>query len=98
MEMPAFQEVYETYQADGVVIIGVGVNDNENSLRSFAQSINITYPIIWDRTSEVARKYRIRSLPTTYRIDQEGYIRGVAVGALTKDQLIAAIEELQKEP
>ena len=96
MEMPAFQEVYEEY--DGrVVIIGVGVNDSEANLLGFAKEKGITYPIIWDRTSEVARKYRIRSLPTTYRIDQKGVMTGVAMGALTKEQLVQAIESMLAE-
>ena len=93
MEMPAFEEVYETYK-DQVVVIGVGVNDSEANLLGFAKEKGITYPIVWDRTSEVARKYRIRSLPTTYRIDQQGVMTGVAVGALNKEQLVKAIEAM----
>ncbi len=93
MEMPAFEEVYETYK-DQVVVIGVGVNDSEANLLGFAKEKGITYPIVWDRTSEVARKYRIRSLPTTYRIDQHGVMTGVAVGALNKEQLVKAIESM----
>ena len=93
-EMPAFEEVYEEY-GDQIVIIGVGINDSEENLIKFAKSIGITYPITYDRTSEIARHYRIRSLPTTYRINQKGEIQGVAQGGLTKDQLIQAIEGLQ---
>ncbi len=96
MEMPAFQAVYEKY-GDDVVIIGVGINDSEANLIGFAREKGITYPIVWDRTSEVARKYRIRSLPTTYKIDRNGVMTGVAVGALTKEQLIAAIETMLQE-
>ncbi|HEY81290.1 MAG TPA: TlpA family protein disulfide reductase [Caldilineae bacterium] len=96
MEMPAFQEVYEAYDGK-VVIIGVGVNDSEANLLGFVKEKGITYPIIWDRTSEVARKYRIRSLPTTYKIDQQGLMTGVAMGALTKEQLVAAIETMLGE-
>ncbi len=93
MEMPGFQNIYEKY-GDDVVIIGVGINDSKGNLIEFAKSIGVTYPIVHDRTSEIARHYRIRSLPTTYRIDQEGRVQGVAVGALTEDQLTKAIEEL----
>ena len=93
MEMPGFQKVYEQY-GDDVMIIGVGINDSPGNLIEFAKSIGVTYPIVHDRTSEVARHYRIRSLPTTYRIDQEGRVRGVAVGALNEDQIVKAIEEL----
>lgn len=93
MEMPGFQKIYEKY-SDDVVIIGVGINDSPGSLIEFANSIGVTYPITNDRTSEIARHYRIRNLPTTYRIDQEGKIRGVAVGALSEEQLVKAIEEL----
>jgi len=93
MEMPGFQKIYEQY-GDDVVIIGVGINDSAGNLIEFAKSIGVTYPIVHDRTSEIARHYRIRSLPTTYRIDQEGRIQGVAVGALNEEQLVKAIEEL----
>ncbi len=93
MEMPSFQKVYEKYD-NQVIIIGVGINDSPGNLIQFAKSINVTYPITHDRTSEIARHYRIRSLPTTYRIDQEGRIRGVAMGALSEEQLTKAIEEL----
>ena len=93
MEMPSFQKVYEDYDGE-VMIIGVGINDSAENLVEFAKSIGVTYPIVHDRTSEIARHYRIRSLPTTYRIDQEGRVRGVAVGALTEEQLNNAIQEL----
>jgi len=93
-EMPAFEEVYKQYGDDDVVIIGVGINDSEENLVKFAKSIGITYPIVYDRTSEIARHYHIRSLPTTYRINQKGEIQGVAQGGLNQDQLIQAIEEL----
>ena len=96
MEMPAFQKVYEEY-GDDVVIIGVGINDSPGNLTKFAKSIGVTYPITHDRTSEIARHYRIRSLPTTYRIDQEGRVRGVAVGALDEEHLVNAIKELLNE-
>lgn len=95
-EMPSFEEVYEEY-GDQIVIIGVGINDSKGNLISFAKSVGVTYPIVWDRTSEIARHYRIRSLPTTYRIDQKGQIRGVAQGGLQKEQLVKAIEALLAE-
>ncbi len=93
-EMPAFEEVYKHYADDGVIIIGVGINDSEENLVKFAKSIGVTYPIVYDRTNEIARKYHIRSLPTTYRINQKGEIQGVAQGGLSQGQLIQAIEEL----
>ena len=92
-EMPAFEKVYEKYDGK-VVIIGVGINDSKENLIRFAKSIGVTYPIVNDRTSEIARHYRIRSLPTTYRINQKGEIQGVAVGGLNEEQLIQAIEDL----
>ncbi|RUA17562.1 MAG: TlpA family protein disulfide reductase [Clostridia bacterium] len=92
-EMPAFEKIYEKYDGK-VVVIGVGINDSKGNLIRFAKSIGVTYPIVNDRTSEIARNYHIRSLPTTYRINQKGEIHGVAVGGLSEEQLIQAIEDL----
>jgi thioredoxin-related protein len=43
-------------------------------VRNFAKSMDIPYPIVM-ATEEVARDYRVTSIPTTFFIDKEGKIR-----------------------
>ena len=42
--------------------------------------IDLTFEILFDRTSQVSQQYAVRGLPTTYLIDKKGKIRYRAVG------------------
>ena len=71
-EMPYFQEMWEEYEAQGVIFVGVAVSDEEAEATEFATGIGVTYPIGLDATGKITRDYRITSLPTTYIIDRNG--------------------------
>ena len=53
------------------------------SLRSSsfaAQVANVTFPILLDRKTDVAREYGVKALPTTFFIDRDGRIQDVKLG------------------
>jgi peroxiredoxin len=47
----------------------------------FAENLKLTFPILLDPASEVARQYGVRGLPTTYLIDPDGRLIGAVIGA-----------------
>ena len=71
-EMPDFQKAWEEHQDQGVVFVGIAVDDTEAEARRFAQQVGVTYPLAMDTTGDVARSYRLRAVPSTYFIDREG--------------------------
>lgn len=92
LEMPAMQAVYDR----GVVqILAVNVTGAESSLekiRSFADDHSLTFPILLDRKMDVAKMYRIRPIPTTFFIDEEGIIRNVYYGPLHQDRMLQYLD------
>ena len=72
LEMPDFQKAWEEHQKQGVVFVGIAVDDTASEASKFAEQVGVTYPLALDTTGDVARAYRIRAVPSTYFIDREG--------------------------
>jgi peroxiredoxin len=78
LSIPIFNELYEKYKDKGVLILGIGL-DEERAIRQFVERHKISYPVLIG-TSEVSRKYGIRAIPTTYVIDKKGKVAARHVG------------------
>jgi cytochrome c biogenesis protein CcmG, thiol:disulfide interchange protein DsbE len=61
---------------------------------AFARRSGLTYPIPLDTTSDVSRRYAVRSLPTTFFIDRDGIIRQIQSGSLTEATLTQALRTI----
>ncbi|MBS3741552.1 MAG: redoxin domain-containing protein [Candidatus Cloacimonetes bacterium] len=75
-EIPYLQEFHENYKDKGLYVIGVS-SESAVTQRKFKNDKNdvgnlITYPLLVDSNSVVAKQFGIRSIPTTYFISKEG--------------------------
>jgi peroxiredoxin len=98
--MPAMQQVYQEYQAQGFEILAVNstVQDTLSNLAPFVSEYGLSFPILLDRQGEVTRLYRVLSLPTSFFIGKDGVIREVVVGGPMDEALLRArIEKLLQE-
>lgn len=96
-EMPAMQEVYEQYQAQGFIILAVNstIQDDPEQAAAFFQELGLTFPLLMDRDGAATRKYQVRSLPTSFFIDPEGIIQEVVIGGpMAEALLISRVERL----
>jgi len=73
-EAPALQAMWQKYQAQGVVILGVDYVDTENEAKKFIQEFGQTYPNGPDVGTQISQKYRITGVPETYFITREGTV------------------------
>jgi thiol-disulfide isomerase/thioredoxin len=81
-EMPAFQQIYQEYEAHNLVIVAVNTTfqDSKADLENFVTNNRLSFYILLDNTGVVSASYNIYSLPTTYFIDSQGYIRNIIIG------------------
>ena len=99
-EMPAMQQVYESYRDEGLEVVAVNMThqDSLSDVQSFLNIYQLTFPVMLDMRGESALKYQVRALPTTFLIDRAGVIREVVVGGpLTKAFLEVKIKQLLEE-
>ncbi|MER3397338.1 MAG: hypothetical protein C4315_10300 [Chloroflexota bacterium] len=93
-EAPVLENAWQQYQDQGVMLVGLAVQDREESARAFIQEFGLTYPMGLDVGDRVATLYQITGLPTSVFIDGQGRIRHRWVGAISKNRVGLLIEDL----
>jgi len=92
-EMPNIVKTYKKYQDKGFEIIGISLDQNENNFLKFMKDNGMTWRQHFDGKggqNELAHKYSIDSIPTTFLIDANGKI-------IAKNLRGSALEEAVKE-
>jgi cytochrome c biogenesis protein CcmG, thiol:disulfide interchange protein DsbE len=99
-EAADLQAAWEEYGPSGqVVFIGADYVDTPNEAGLYLKKFKITYPNGEDRDLQRGRPlsqyFRIRGVPETYFIDQNGVLQYVKIGPFTSiDQIRAQIDQL----
>ncbi len=91
-EMPQFVQAYDRYKDQGLVIVGVNMQEGKGIVQPFVDDFGITFPIAIDRDGDVADRYHLLGLPTTFFIDREGVVRGVFTGPLQEQRQGANVQ------
>ena len=90
-EMPELVKAYDQHQQDGLVVVGIDLQEPDDMVLKFAQDFGVRFPLAIDRDGDVADAWKIggpiQGLPTSYFIDKTGVIRYIALGPLTADLL-----------
>lgn len=87
-EIPGFLELYDQYKEDGMVILGISLDQKgESVVSSFAEKFEISYPLIM-ANQDIMQAYQPgQYIPATIVIDKEGLIRERHVGYLAKEDM-----------
>lgn len=96
-EAPILEATWRAYRERGVVFIGVDWVDTEKEALAYIDEFDITYPNGPDLGTRIAQAYRIQGVPETFFVDHTGMLRGVHIGPLTAQALVARIEALLAE-
>lgn len=92
-EMPNIVKTYKKYHDQGFEIIGISLDQNENRFLKFIKDNGMTWRQYFDGKrgqNELAIKYSVDSIPTTYLLDANGKI-------IAKNLRGSALEEAIKE-
>ncbi len=98
-EMPGFEKLSNQYEETGdVVFLMVNLTDGDRETKEIAMQFlkdnGYTMNVVFDQKVEVATQYGISSIPATYFIDADGYIRKVNVGAMDESTLGLEVTKL----
>ena len=95
VEMPGFQRVYERYRADGLVVVGVAMDQGGTAgIARFLADHHITYPVGL-ATPEIVQQFGgVRLLPTTFLIGRDGRVRNEVSGLFASAALDQAVQRL----
>ena len=90
-EIPVLIKAYGENKSRGFLVVAVNLQEGDRPVRRFAQEFGMEFPIVMDRTGQVAQTWRIggpiKGLPASYFVDRDGVIREVFFGAMNEDVL-----------
>jgi cytochrome c biogenesis protein CcmG/thiol:disulfide interchange protein DsbE len=73
--IPALDDIWRARRRDGVMVIGVSVDESEAVAESAAEQMGASFPIVVDQ--RLASAYVVSRIPLTFVVDQSGMVRWV---------------------
>jgi len=74
-----------------LVLLAINIDASPSEVSQFLQSHKLSLPVLLGYKADVAQRYSIRYIPTTFFIDKDGIIQVMKVGAFPSK------EEIEKE-
>jgi thiol-disulfide isomerase/thioredoxin len=96
-EMPSLERLKARMAGRPFEVIAVNVGESPERVARFTKEVPVTFPIVYDRHSEIARSWKVRGYPTSYVIGPDGRIRYYFVGELdwASDEVVRVIESVR---
>lgn len=85
-EMPEFDE-FNKSKASDVELLMVNMDSDKSKVEEYIQNGGYGFRVLWDKKSEAAKSYLIRSTPTTIVIGKDGIVATRFEGALNREIL-----------
>jgi cytochrome c biogenesis protein CcmG/thiol:disulfide interchange protein DsbE len=97
-EARELEALWRHTQSQGIMVLGVAVQDTPQNGIVFLQRYAISYPSGPDNTGSIARDYHVTNvgIPQTMLINRQGIIVQTFVGATSRDTLERALRNILK--
>lgn len=98
-ELPELNAFHHANLTNGVVVIGASVDEGgSETVHRFATRNGLEYPILMATPAIQLEFGNVSMLPTTFVVDREGRMVARFLGAITRDDLTAAVAPLLSQP
>ena len=96
IEIPWFVEFAEQYKDDGLVVLGLSVDDTVEKIKVFADEYDVSYPMLvgLDREDFQEAYGPIWGIPMTFFIDREGMLCRTHAGIASREEFEKDINDL----
>ena len=96
IEIPWFVEFQRRYRDDGLVVLGLSVDDTPEQIRPFAAEFQVNYPMLVGLGREDFQEAYgpVWGLPVTFFIDREGTLCRTHLGIGTREEFQRDIDAL----
>lgn len=97
---PWLNAMSEKYADEGLLVIGVNVDQDAGSAADFLQKYPAKFRIAYDQGGNLAREFGVQAMPSSFVIGRDGQIRAHHLGFKVKrqdDYEAAIVEALQQE-
>jgi peroxiredoxin len=92
-ELPHLVAAYDRYRQEGLEIVAVNLQEDKDTIASFVEEFGMQFPVVIDRSGDVAEEYRVIGIPTSFFIDRSGIVRSIYTGPFVGQQSRQGIGE-----
>lgn len=80
-EMPSMEKLYQRFKDEPFAMLTVSIDkEGEKQIRPYIEKFGLTFPVLIDSDSTVAKLYKTTGVPETFILNKEGVIVHKAVG------------------
>jgi len=92
-QLPYFEKLYRARAADGLVVIGLNIENDVAKARGFVDSRKLSFPVVMTNPAIDKLLQRPRGLPVTYVIGRDGKLARLETGEMFEED-VAEIGDL----
>jgi peroxiredoxin len=96
----AMARLHQKYASRGLVIVGIGVDDEAADYKGFVSKNKVAFTLVHDTSHKAAEFFNPPTMPSSYLVDRKGVIRHIHKGfkvGKTEAEYTAEIEALLAE-
>ena len=86
-ETPGMERIWRKYEDQGVVILGINVQDGEKEAERYISEFGVTFSNALDLDGSITVDYGVTGLPVTFFIDNDSVVTGRWVGSISEGRL-----------
>ncbi len=95
LEMPHLVEAADLFEDHEVVFVGINLQENPEAVEAFRDEFNVQFPLVLNEDGSLTNNlYTPIGLPTSWFIDQDGVVRYVFAGAMTREVLQNVLDDV----
>lgn len=79
-EMPSLNATYERFREDGLVVLGISVDEDADEYSDFLRTAGVTFPTVRDPERTVSTRYGTMKYPESYLISRDRRVLRKYVG------------------
>ena len=85
-ELPLLNRMHEKYHKAGFQLLGINVDDQVGAAQAMVDRLALRFPVLYDTTKQVSKRYDLDAMPTTLIVDRDGKVRYLHRGYRSGDE------------
>ena len=83
-EVPLLKELYEQFKDQGVVVVGISLDQDVKKVHEVLTSKGMSWPQVSDADQTLCQLFNVKGTPTYYLIDRDGKIAAKNLSSIKK--------------
>lgn len=81
---PWMNKIQSTYSTENFTVISVNVDNDKVLAKEFLRTLPASFPVIYDPKGQLAKKYNVKGMPSSYLINSNGELVQQHTGFFSK--------------